>query len=194
MLEQVGKVSTRRYLAWQPAEIGARAQNRLLGDGPPRAKYWMADRKHGWPGIGPGGGLAPREGGPGGMAGLFLTKTDVVVQGGLDGLAARHRAYANNIANIETPGFQPAEVPFEAQLRRLRDQMADNPALVGRAQILALDPVPDNQAADRVDGNGVQADRQVTLLAESTLTYEALSQAARLREGLLRSAITEGKA
>lgn len=128
------------------------------------------------------------------MAGLFLNRTDVVIQGALDGLAARHRVYANNIANVETPGFQPSEVPFEAQLRRLRDQMADNPAMVGSPQILALDPVPDSQAADRVDGNGVQADRQVTLLAESTLTYEALAQAARLREGLLRSVVTEGKA
>ena len=128
------------------------------------------------------------------MAGLFLTPTDVIIRGGLDGLAARHRAYANNMANIETPGFQPAEVPFETQLRRLRDQMAEEPATVGSAQILALDPVPDNQAANRVDGNGVQADRQVTLLAESTLTYEALSQATRLREGLLRSVVTDGKA
>jgi len=128
------------------------------------------------------------------MAGLFLTQTDIVIRGALDGLAARHRAYANNIANIETPGFQPSEVPFETQLRRLRDQMVENPATVGSAQILALDPVPDSQAADRVDGNGVQADRQVTLLAESTLTYEALSQAARLHDSLLRSAITEGKA
>jgi flagellar basal-body rod protein FlgB len=127
------------------------------------------------------------------MAGLFLTKTDVVISGALDGLAARHRAYANNIANIETPGFQPSEVPFETQLRRLRDEMDANPASSSQAHILALDPVQDNQQADRVDGNGVQADRQVTQLAESTLTYEALTQAARMRGALLRSVVTEGR-
>ncbi len=127
------------------------------------------------------------------MAGLFLTKTDVVISGALDGLAARHRVYANNIANLETPGFQPSEVPFETQLRRMRDEMAANPASPSAAHILALDPVPDNQQADRVDGNGVQADRQVTQLAESTLTYEALAQAARMREALLRSVVTDGR-
>jgi len=127
------------------------------------------------------------------MAGLFLTKTDVVISGALDGLAARHRVYANNIANLETPGFQPSEVPFETQLRRMRDEMAANPASPSAAHILALDSVPDNQQADRVDGNGVQADRQVTQLAESTLTYEALAQAARMREALLRSVVTDGR-
>ncbi len=127
------------------------------------------------------------------MAGLFLTKTDVVISGALDGLAARHRVYANNIANLETPGFQPSEVPFETQLRRMRDEIAANPASPSAAHILALDSVPDNQQADRVDGNGVQADRQVTQLAESTLTYEALAQAARMREALLRSVVTDGR-
>ena len=77
------------------------------------------------------------------MAGLFLTKTDVVISGALDGLAARHRVYANNIANLETPGFQPSEVPFETQLRRMRDEMAANPASPSAAHILALDPVPE---------------------------------------------------
>jgi flagellar basal-body rod protein FlgB len=127
------------------------------------------------------------------MAGLFLTRTDVVVRGGLDGLAARHRAYADNIANIETPGFQPREVPFEVQLRKIRDQMAQNPSNDGHTAGLLLAPVEDDQSANRVDGNGVQADLQVTRLAESTLSYEALSQAARMREAILRSAITEGK-
>ena len=128
------------------------------------------------------------------MADLFLTRTDVVMQGALDGLAARHRVYADNMANIETPNFQPREVPFEDQLRQVRDQMASDPAMVGRTQALTLDPRPDDQGAARVDGNGVQADLQVTRLAENTLSYEALVQAAHMREGLLRSVVTEGKA
>jgi flagellar basal-body rod protein FlgB len=127
------------------------------------------------------------------MADLFLTKTDVLIRGALDGLAARHRVYANNIANIETPGFQPSEVPFETQLRRLRDEMSQSPSSVSQAHVLSLDPVPDNQEADRVDGNGVQADRQVTQLAESTLTYEALTQAARMREAMFRTVCTDGR-
>ena len=127
------------------------------------------------------------------MAGLFVTRTDVVVMGGLDGLAARHRAYANNIANLETPGFSPSEVPFETQLRQIRDQIQEDPAQVCRPTTLSLEPVADDQGADRVDGNGVQADQQVTRLAESTLTYEALAQAVKMRGALLRSVVTEGR-
>ena len=127
------------------------------------------------------------------MAGLFLTSTDVIVMGGLDGLAARHRAYANNIANIETPGFHPSEVPFEAQLRQIRDRLQEDPSQLGRTASLSLEPVVDDQGADRVDGNGVQADLQVTRLAESTLTYEALAQAAKMRGALLRSVVTDGR-
>ena len=124
------------------------------------------------------------------MAGLFLNRTDVVVRGALDGLAARHRVYANNIANLETPGFQPSEVPFEAQLRQIRDQMASDPSQAGRTASLSLAPVADDQGADRVDGNGVQADLQVTKLAESTLTYEALAQAVKMRGALLRMVVS----
>jgi flagellar basal-body rod protein FlgB len=127
------------------------------------------------------------------MAGLFLTRTDVVVRGALDGLAARHRAYANNMANVETPGFQPSDVPFENQLRNLRDEIADSPARIQQRRTLDLAETPDNQGAERLDGNGVQPDRQVVKLAENTLTYEALKQSVKMRGELLRSVITEGR-
>jgi flagellar basal-body rod protein FlgB len=122
---------------------------------------------------------------------LFQVKTDVVVRGALDGLAARHRVYANNLANIETPGFQPGEVPFEAELRRVRDQLARQPAQTGSQPSLKV--VPDDQNARRADGNGVQADQQAIRLMENTMSYEALTQAARLRGELLREVVTDGR-
>ena len=39
----------------------------------------------------------------------------------------------------------------------------------------------------------MQPDQQVTQLAESTLTYEALAQAAKMRDALLRSVVTDGR-
>jgi flagellar basal-body rod protein FlgB len=124
---------------------------------------------------------------------LFQVRTDVVVRGALDGLAARHRVYANNLANIETPGFQPGEVPFEAELRRVRDDLANHPVKVGGAAQPALQVVPDDQNAQRADGNGVQVDLQAIRLAENTLSYEALTQAAKMRGELLRTVLTEGR-
>jgi len=127
------------------------------------------------------------------VASLFQTTTDVVVRGALDGLAARHRVFANNIANVETPGFQPSDVQFEDELRRLREQMAEDPQAPDRLPGLALLPTLDNQGSERLDGNGVQPDTQVVRLTENSLTYETLIQAARMRGERLRSVITEGR-
>ena len=127
------------------------------------------------------------------MSTLFQTQTSVVVKGALDGLAARHRVFLHNIANVETPGFQPADVPFEAQLRKVRDELERDPARAGEVPQPALTAAPEYQNAYRVDGNGVQADHQMMRLTENTLTYEALVQAARMRGELLRTVITEGR-
>jgi flagellar basal-body rod protein FlgB len=127
------------------------------------------------------------------MSTLFQTTTSVVVKGALDGLAARHRVFLHNIANVETPGFQPADVPFETELRRVRTELDRNPDRVGDVPRPGLAAAPEYQDAYRVDGNGVQADHQMMRLTENTLTYEALVQAARMRGELLRTVITEGR-
>jgi flagellar basal-body rod protein FlgB len=127
------------------------------------------------------------------MSTLFQTTTSVVVKGALDGLASRHRVFLHNIANVETPGFQPADVPFEAELRRVRDELDQDPARAGDVPRPRLAAALEYQDAYRVDGNGVQADHQMMRLTENTLTYEALVQAARMRGELLRTVITEGR-
>jgi flagellar basal-body rod protein FlgB len=121
---------------------------------------------------------------------MFDTNTDFVVRGALDGLAIRHRVFTNNLANIETPGFQPGDVSFEQELRRLRDSRTHGP---GGSPRLSFQVTPSEQDAHRVDGNGVQADDQVMRLVENTLSYEALLQAQRMRGEILRTTVTEGR-
>jgi flagellar basal-body rod protein FlgB len=123
----------------------------------------------------------------------FVTKTDVLIRGGLDGMAARHRALVDNIANVDTPGFQPSDVPFEQQLRSIRDQLDDDPSAMSARSTLSFQPVPDAPGDDRVDGNGVRMDDQVMRLEENSLAYDSLTQAAKMREQLLRDAIAEGR-
>lgn len=50
----------------------------------------------------------------------------------LDGLAQRQAAIANNIANVDTPGYQRASVNFEALLR---DQLSQQQAAAGRLRL-----------------------------------------------------------
>lgn len=120
---------------------------------------------------------------------MFASPTDTLSQGALDGLAARHRSLLNNIANAETPGFQPQDVPFEAQLSAMRDSLAQSGG--------SSTPAPLNLAetADPTAGSpaqGVRLDDQVLRLEENTLSYQALIQAARTREQILRDSITGG--
>jgi flagellar basal-body rod protein FlgB len=123
---------------------------------------------------------------------LFRTTTDVVVRGALDGLAARHRVHADNIANVDTPGFQPGEVSFEEQLRGIRDQL-DRGGPAPSPPPLSLEVRRESDAPGRPDGNRVEVDREVVRLAENTLTYESLVQAARMRGGILRDVLNEGR-
>lgn len=130
------------------------------------------------------------------MSSLFETRTGDVVRGALDGLAARHRAIAQNIANVETPGYQPVDVSFEDQLREMRDRF-DEPSVtrLGGSTPVRLNLAATIQDSDtgRADGNGVSIDHEVMSLTENTMTYEAVAQAARMRGELLKSAIREGR-
>ena len=123
---------------------------------------------------------------------MFETRTDLVVRGGLNGLAARHRVFVNNVANAETPGFRPSDVSFQEQLRQMRDRLLNNPlAEASAAEADAQAIVPSEQTADRADENGVSMDKQVMQLEDNRLTYEALAMATKLRGDILKSAILE---
>jgi flagellar basal-body rod protein FlgB len=124
---------------------------------------------------------------------LFVNLTGEVAAKALDGLAARQRALSNNIANVETPGFQPGDVPFEAELRAARDRAKTDPVRWEGDLPLSLSTETQASESLRADGNGVNIDREVVKLSENTLTYEGLTRAMRMRGELMRAAISEGK-
>lgn len=125
---------------------------------------------------------------------MFETRTGFLVHKALDGLAQRHRVFANNLANVETPGFTPSDLPFEAELRKVRDALDSAPD-GGSADAAMASYAPtvqaDAQTAGRGDGNGVAIDDQVVRMEEDQLNYQALLQVARLQHEILHSAITE---
>jgi len=50
---------------------------------------------------------------------LISTRTIDLASLGLDGLSARHKAIASNIANADTPGYKRIDVTFEDQLGKI---------------------------------------------------------------------------
>lgn len=120
----------------------------------------------------------------------------------LDGLSARQRITAQNLANVDTPGYQAREVRFEDQLRQ---RLHASPADVRLAPVethpqhLGLG-LPQDQpftvhqltGAMRNDRNGVDLEQEVTRMAQAQLSYGALTQIVGGRFGTLKYVISEG--
>lgn len=81
----------------------------------------------------------------------------------LSGLALRQRAIADNIANIETPGFRARQVDFEAALRSAVE--AGTPERARPAVSQSTEPT-------RLNGNNVNLDDQTLSSLDTDLRYQ----------------------
>ena len=98
----------------------------------------------------------------------MIDSTGSVIYAALNGLAARQRVIANNVANVETPGFIAGRVSFEDSLREAisgGDATATSVALRRSA-----DPV-------NVNGNNVSLDNEIVSLTETDLAYQLMIRA-----------------
>ena len=112
---------------------------------------------------------------------LLFSRTNLpAINGTLDAAMLRSRVIANNIANVNTPGFRRTEVSFEKQLKealdanRLQGTQTDEKHLpLGRMDIGAVKP----QAYKPVDPtqpsgvNNVDIDTEMAKLAETQIMY-----------------------
>lgn len=101
----------------------------------------------------------------------------------LDGLAARQRTTADNIANIDTPGFRASNVDFEGVLR---SAMAGGESAMGRLAGAS----PTTQATDTPVGpndNNVDLRKESLAAMQSQFQYQLLSRAVGDRFDLVRT-------
>lgn len=91
----------------------------------------------------------------------------------------RNDLLANNIANVDTPGYKRQDIDFESQLRRAmgnsRYQTVD--AKVGAITTTELDARVYTDAANfsyRLDGNNVDIDTENVELASNQIKYNGL--------------------
>lgn len=111
---------------------------------------------------------------------LFTDGVTAAVERALTGVAQRQRVTADNIANVDTPGFRASRVEFEADLARAIE--------AGRPETAAPSVVADG-AAGGEDGNNVSLDRETATLVKSGLEYDALVAALNYKLNVLRTAI-----
>jgi flagellar basal-body rod protein FlgB len=121
---------------------------------------------------------------------INFSGTDSYLQAAMSGLAARQRAIANNVANVDTPGFRASEVRFEDVLNAATTQATsgkpvNQTALNAAARATALV----GGTTNRADGNNVDVEQQMEMLSEANLNYSALTQVMSTRLGILRGVI-----
>lgn len=137
---------------------------------------------------------------------LLSTNVLDLVQRGLDASALSHTVIANNIANVDTPGFKRSEVVFDEQLRaavaarkdesrqlQLESTDPKDFSLEASPDLAAIRPkvTTDTWTSLRNDGNNVDIDTEVSLLAQNTVWYQTLSQIAQHQFAQTLDAITD---
>ncbi|MCZ4497982.1 MAG: flagellar biosynthesis protein FlgB [Marmoricola sp.] len=114
-----------------------------------------------------------------------------VLASALDGVALRQRVTADNIANVDTPGFRATSVDFESQLSAAindgtftQGQGADGGAVPVAATTTPTDtPVGAN-------GNNVDLRKETMAAMQSQFQYQVLTRAVSDRMNLVKTAAT----
>lgn len=116
---------------------------------------------------------------------LFDT-TQIGLERALSGSSLRQQAIADNIANVNTPGYRRKDVDFQSALQQAWDG--------GESRVDAVQPatITDNSTVMRQDGSSVDIDTEAAEQAKNGLTYEAVSQVMKARTAILKAAIGVG--
>lgn len=127
---------------------------------------------------------------PDSTSNVHFSGTDTYLRAAMSGLAARQRAIANNVANVDTPNFKATEVRFEDALKSALSR--NKPGATVNQTVLnaaASRTSVVNTTSTRSDGNNVDIDREMEMLGEANLNYSALTQVMSSRLGILRNVI-----
>jgi flagellar basal-body rod protein FlgB len=114
----------------------------------------------------------------------LVDTTQQVLEAAMSGSELRQTLLTNNLANVDTPGYQPEDVDFQSTLQNAlsNGQPVDQTSFQPYTRPAAAGP----------DGNGVSANQQEAYMAENGLLYETLTQIAAQREHIMLSAMGMG--
>lgn len=91
----------------------------------------------------------------------------------------RNEAIANNLANVNTPGYKREDVTFESELSKALKH-SNFKTMDDKVKHLRTDQLQPRTYKDyngfsyRLDGNNVDVDTENTILAKNQLMYEGL--------------------
>jgi flagellar basal-body rod protein FlgB len=124
----------------------------------------------------------------------LFDKTMSLVQRSLDIRASRHRTLSSNVANIETPGYVPKDLPFQKIFERFLDNSSTVPLKKTHDHHLPAENPPFSQdfsAEVETDPGSIDIDQQMAKLAENNLMFQAGVQALIKKFEALKNTISE---
>jgi flagellar basal-body rod protein FlgB len=99
----------------------------------------------------------------------------------LDVSDLRHKVLAQNVANVNTPGYRRLDVSFESAFVRA---LSSGQGLEVKPQI-----VQPGGGTERTDGNNVDIDGEMGRLAKNTTLYRTYAQILAVQLAMMRTAI-----
>lgn len=106
--------------------------------------------------------------------------TSVALHTALTGLSKRQRAIADNVANIQTPGYLAGRVSFEDSLKNAIAEGDPTSAILSTSR--SLEPT-------REDGNNVNLDTETINNVDTNLRFSLMVRAIDDKHGLLATVI-----
>jgi flagellar basal-body rod protein FlgB len=107
--------------------------------------------------------------------------TTTALHAALTGLAQRQRVTADNIANVQTPGFLAGRTDFESALSGALSN-GERPSISGGTVARSLEPTNTN-------GNNVNLDQETVIATETGLRYQLALNALDGKYNVLRTAL-----
>lgn len=112
----------------------------------------------------------------------------------LDGLTKRQEVISNNLANVDTPGFQAQQLDFESTLKSeikrtdsmdlASTQQGHLPSSSSSRQLMRI--LDRRGGTARADGNNVDLDQEMLELQETSLRFNTLSTLLSKKYNLLK--------
>lgn len=130
---------------------------------------------------------------------MFDNPTLTALQKALDAGALRQRVIADNIANINTPGFKKSTVNFDAFLKAVLNENVHGLTKTHVRHMDAPGCGPEPQAVKvtgtrmRADGNNVDIEEEMIAQAANYLAYQTTAQLVTSRYAKLSMVVRGGK-
>ena len=103
----------------------------------------------------------------------------------MDLLSLRQKTVASNVANVDTPGYRTKDIDFQYEFL----SSLNNP----RPSKETVEVIEPGNLLAKNDGNNVNIDREMHLLAENAMRFQMASVLARGEFKAIKNALSEGK-